>query len=133
MKNSTKTAAPIAMTGPSPSNPCSAKIIGMAASIAGRGLPRDKVRLRKEPPIQASWYPTSAGLSSESSCRVVNLLRSSGTVPIGRSHSFAGYLAGLLHPFGELSFVELVVLVDIQIADFLLLGLAGWERSQRRA
>jgi hypothetical protein len=31
----------------------------------------------------------------------------------GRSHSFAGQLAVLLHPTGELSFLELVVLVDI--------------------
>src|SRR2546429_132347 len=30
----------------------------------------------------------------------------------GRSHSFAGQVAGLLHRSGELSFVELVVLVD---------------------
>ena len=33
----------------------------------------------------------------------------------GRSHSFAGQLAGLLHPTGELSFVELVVLVDFEV------------------
>ena len=32
----------------------------------------------------------------------------------GRSHSFAGQLAGLLHPSGELSFVELVV-VDVEV------------------
>jgi hypothetical protein len=43
----------------------------------------------------------------------------------GRSHSFAGQLAGLLHPSGELSFVELVDLVDVEVAHFLLLGLAG--------
>jgi hypothetical protein len=30
---------------------------------------------------------------------------------IGRLHSFTGQLAGLLHPSGKLSFVELVVLV----------------------
>src|SRR5207237_8020042 len=43
----------------------------------------------------------------------------------GRSHSFAGQLAGLLHPSGEWSFVELFVLVDVEIAHLLLLGLAG--------
>ena len=43
----------------------------------------------------------------------------------GRSHLFAGRLAGSLHPGGELSFVELVVLVDVEVAHFLLLGLAG--------
>src|SRR5262245_40870815 len=48
------------------------------------------------------------------------------------SHSFAGQLAGLLHPGGELSFVELV-LVDVEVAHFLVLGLAGWDRMQRRA
>src|SRR5437870_8545359 len=51
----------------------------------------------------------------------------------GRSHSFAGQLAGLLHPSGELSFVELVVLVDVEVAHFLLFGLAGGNRTQRRA
>src|SRR5712691_4031282 len=51
----------------------------------------------------------------------------------GHSHSFAGQLAGLLHPGGELSFVELVVLMDVEVAHFLLLGLAGGDRTQRRA
>src|SRR5262249_24884669 len=46
----------------------------------------------------------------------------------GRSHSFAGQLARLHHPIGELSFVELVVLVDVEVAHFLLLRLAGGER-----
>ena len=32
----------------------------------------------------------------------------------GRLHSFAGQLADLFHPSGELSFVELVVLVDVR-------------------
>src|SRR5581483_3535435 len=32
------------------------------------------------------------------------------------SHSSAGQLAGLLHPVGRLSFVELVVLVDVEVA-----------------
>src|SRR5262245_47316635 len=50
-----------------------------------------------------------------------------------RSQSFARQLAGLLHPIGELRFVELVVLVDVEVAYFLLLGLAGGERPQRRA
>ena len=47
-----------------------------------------------------------------------------------RSHSFAGQKARLLHPSGELSFVELVVLVDVEVAHFLVLGLAGGERTQ---
>src|SRR5205809_3464485 len=50
-----------------------------------------------------------------------------------RSHSFAGQLAGLLHPSGELSFVELVVLMDVEVARVLALGLAGRDRTQRRA
>src|SRR5262245_50244294 len=50
-----------------------------------------------------------------------------------RSQSFARQLAGLLHPIGELGFVELVVLVDVEVANFLLLGLAGGERTQRCA
>ena len=47
-----------------------------------------------------------------------------------RSHSFAGQLAGLLHPGGELRFVELIVLVDVEVAHFLVLGLAGRHRTQ---
>jgi len=50
-----------------------------------------------------------------------------------RSQSFAGQLAGLLHPSGELSFVELLVPVDVEVAHFLLLALAGGEWTQRRA
>ena len=46
---------------------------------------------------------------------------------------FAGQLAGLLHPSGDLSFVESVVLVDVKIAHFFLLGFAGRDRTQRRA
>src|SRR6266566_2458484 len=45
----------------------------------------------------------------------------------------AGQFAGLLHPSGELSFIELVVLVDVQVARVLALGLAGGDRTQRRA
>jgi hypothetical protein len=40
-------------------------------------------------------------------------------------HSFARQLAGLLHPSGELSFVELVVHMDVETARVLTLGLAG--------
>ena len=35
----------------------------------------------------------------------------------------AGQLAGLLHPSGELSFVELIVLMDVEVAHFLVLDL----------
>jgi len=38
--------------------------------------------------------------------------------------ALAGQLHGLLHPSGKLSFVELVVLVDVEVAQFLVLGLA---------
>ena len=41
------------------------------------------------------------------------------------SHLFAGQEARLLDPGGELSFVELVVFVDVEVAHFFLLGLAG--------
>src|SRR5262245_11490417 len=50
----------------------------------------------------------------------------------GRSHSLAGQLAGLLHPSGELSFVDLVALVDVKVPHVLLLGLDGGEWTQRR-
>jgi hypothetical protein len=36
----------------------------------------------------------------------------------------------LLHPSGELSFVELVVLADVEVAHFLLRGLAGRTSEQ---
>src|SRR5436309_5010518 len=52
---------------------------------------------------------------------------------MGRSHPLAGQLAGLLHPSGELRFVELVVLMDVEVARVLALGLAGGDRTQRRA
>src|SRR5262249_19800470 len=51
----------------------------------------------------------------------------------GCSHSFAGQFAGLLHPSGELTFVELVILVEVEVAHFLVLGLAGGKWTQRRA
>src|SRR5262245_24502066 len=50
----------------------------------------------------------------------------------GFSHSFAGQFAGLLHPRGDLSFVEFV-LVDVVVAHVLVLGLAGGNRTQRCA
>src|SRR5439155_18516181 len=50
-----------------------------------------------------------------------------------RSHSFAGQLAGLPHPSGELSFVELVVLMDVEVARVLALGRSRRDRTQRRA
>ena len=51
-----------------------------------------------------------------------------------RSHVFAGQLAGLLHPGGELRFVVLLVLVDVEGARSLLLDLVGGDRllQQRR-
>jgi len=48
-----------------------------------------------------------------------------------RSQPFAGQLAGLLDPIAELIFVE-AILVDVEVADFPVLGFAGWEWSQRR-
>src|SRR5205085_7691764 len=50
-----------------------------------------------------------------------------------RSHFYAGQLAGLLHPGGEFGFVELVVLVDVEVANVFLLGMARRESTQRRA
>ena len=49
-------------------------------------------------------------------------------IPHWPSRSFAGQLAGLLHPIGELGFIERVVFVDVEVAHFLLLGFAGGER-----
>ena len=43
----------------------------------------------------------------------------------GRSQSLARQLDGLLHPSGELSLVELLVLVDVEVAHFFVPGLAG--------
>src|SRR5262245_21835803 len=52
--------------------------------------------------------------------------------PVPLSHPFAGQLTGLLHPAGELRFVELA-LADVEVTDFLVFGLAGRDRMQRRA
>ena len=57
----------------------------------------------------------------------------SGQVRDRPSHAFARQLAGLLHPGGELAFVELVVLVDVEVARVLALGFARRDRAQRRA
>src|SRR5262245_59117153 len=51
----------------------------------------------------------------------------------GCSHSFAGQFAGLLHPSGELTFDELVILVEVEVAHVPVIGLAGGKRTQRRA
>src|SRR5262245_62314278 len=47
-------------------------------------------------------------------------------------HPFARQLAGLLHPVDELRFVE-IVLVDVEVADFLVLPLARRDGPERRA
>src|SRR5262245_41589810 len=49
------------------------------------------------------------------------------------SHPLARQPAGLLHPGGELRFIDLVVLVDIEVTHVLLLRLSGREGPQRRA
>src|SRR5438445_6009636 len=61
------------------------------------------------------------------------LLLSSWSLSPGRSHSFAGQLTGLLHPGGELSFVELIVLMDVEVAGVPALGLTGRDGTQRRS
>src|SRR5437867_1955663 len=66
--------------------------------------------------IDRAWRPMLSGLC----------LRS-------RSHPFAGQSTGLLHPGGELGLVELVVLVNVEIARMLLLRLARRHGTQRRA
>src|SRR4051794_21135279 len=53
--------------------------------------------------------------------------------PIARSHAFAGQKDRLLHPSRELSFVERIVLMDIEVASVLALGLARGDRAQRCA
>src|SRR5437899_8035100 len=45
----------------------------------------------------------------------------------------AGQLRCLPDPTRHELLVELVVLVDVEVANFLLLGLAGGDRTQRRA
>jgi very-short-patch-repair endonuclease len=42
-------------------------------------------------------------------------------------------LAGLLHPITELRFVELIVLMGVEVAYVLVFGLARPERTERRA
>jgi hypothetical protein len=50
--------------------------------------------------------------------------------PLTCARRTIGWLAS---PSGELSFVELAVLVDVEVAHFLVLGCAGRDRTQRRA
>src|SRR5271166_2453674 len=51
----------------------------------------------------------------------------------GRLRNPAGQRGGLLHPRRHLRLVELVVFMDVEVAHFLVLGLAGGDRTQRRA
>ena len=53
-----------------------------------------------------------------------------GSQALTRLQTFAGQLTGLLQPSGELGFVEPVVLVDVEVTHFLVLGLAGREGTQ---
>jgi hypothetical protein len=55
------------------------------------------------------------------------------TMTTQKSQSFPRQFAGLFYPGGELGFVELVVLVDVEVAHFLLPGLAGRDGTQRSA
>jgi hypothetical protein len=65
-----------------------------------------------------------------SSSRFVTLLQL--TPRTHHLHSFAGQLVRLLHPGGELRFVEFV-LVDVEVAHILVFGRARRDRTQRRA
>src|SRR5690606_38271390 len=51
----------------------------------------------------------------------------------GMLQLFARQPARLLYPGRELRVVELVVLIDVEIARFVALGFDGWDRAQRRA
>ncbi|MBI5091742.1 MAG: hypothetical protein HZB26_04775 [Candidatus Hydrogenedentes bacterium] len=42
----------------------------------------------------------------------------------------AGQLADLLHPTGVLRFVERIILADVEVAHYLLLGLVRGDRAQ---
>src|SRR5215217_8777623 len=50
-----------------------------------------------------------------------------------RSHLLAGQAAGLLHPVGELRFIEVVARADVEIAHVLLFGRHRRLRVERRA
>src|SRR5438093_3184003 len=73
--------------------------------------------------------PTGLGSRPTSSCshprEGIRVARGSA-VPAGDG-------GRLLDPGRQLLLLELVVLVDVEVAHFLLLGLAGGERTQRRA
>src|SRR5215475_14134704 len=94
----------------------------------------------KSPSVNMSFagigrgHAGSAGCSARANTRRSDLLRprscplvlawkrSDSHLATCRSHSFAVQEAGLLHPGRELSFVELVVLTDVEVAHFLALG-----------
>ena len=48
-------------------------------------------------------------------------------------HSLSGQKARLLHPGGELRFIEFIVLAYVDVARVLALRLAGRGRTQQRA
>ena len=84
---------------------------------------------RSSPPPSRSSAPRGAVSSGEWLLGLAHAAH----LATSRSHAFAGQFARLLHPGGELSFVELVVLVDVEVAHVLLLGRAGRDRRERRA
>jgi hypothetical protein len=60
-------------------------------------------------------------------------LERDSAVEAGGSAVPAGDGSRLLDPGRQLLLVELVVLVDVEVAHFLVVGLAGGDRTQRRA
>src|SRR5829696_2206727 len=51
-------------------------------------------------------------------------------VAVAGSHPLAGQLARLFHPVGELSLLELIVLMDVEVAYILVLGRARGRGTQ---
>ena len=56
---------------------------------------------------------------------VASSVKTHAAYRIDHSHLWAGQLAGLRYPSGELNFVELLLLLNIEVAQFVLLGLPG--------
>src|SRR5690606_40185321 len=62
--------------------------------------------------------------------RCVAMGSSASLVLASGSHLLSRQLAGLLHPVRELGFVQLVVLVDVEVADLFVFLLHGRRRPQ---
>src|SRR5688572_8790758 len=109
------------------------------ATAAGNAEAMKKTPRRRWPKNRGSISPRSSHVRVRTSRRL-SIVVGPGSVYVRvrstqserSARSPAGQRGRLFHPFRHLRFVELIVLVDIDVAHLLVLAGAGRDRSQRR-